>query len=411
MWRSNDTSQAKLHPPHTRARNGTTVITSTADVAHATKHHNNDDSQYHCHDINSSTNTVVTASLKHPPQTQQTPISNSVMADIPLRHSSHTRTLLPGLRRKSSIRRPTQRSRWYSIQEQMGQYRFFSLSFLLPSCIATGNSTSGNSQSDTVSSSSQTPIVIKPPKHTQRILKYDPITGNAYSNPTSNSRHRNFIQITVLGMIPRNKVLRSIWKLTLLLTFVYINLNLIQLKQEHHQISHLLSSITSTDHYQHQSSHYRHDRHHRALRGSISTTGSDVSNDSEYYSNRNDSHKDTTERNQQRSSPSPHSSSDVSGIGTNHASNYHHSNNHVATPDDVVPGKLSRATSSASRTITSSNTTNNIDNSIVTSKNIPQHQQQPQEDESEYSSNHGHDHFKGNDETLIDTISMATTMQ
>ena len=306
MWRSNHptphTSLLSATCHRTNVNGATTIISTTTtnspissaavvEGTRCTNINNNQSHPYHCHDTGLSTNhnTIATTTLKHP--TPSTVPTNNIMADIPLHHSSHTRTLLPGLRRKSSIRRPTQRSRWYTIQEQIGQHRPFSFVMSLCSSISTGNSTCDVSKSDASSasvllssSSSHIPLVIKPPKHTQRILKYDPITGNAYNSSNSNSNNsshnRSFIQIAILGLFPRNKALLSIWKLTLLVSFVYINLNLFQLQHEHYQISQLFLSSISTTNNDHTHNHY----HHRALRGSVRGDGS---HDSEYHTDHN----------------------------------------------------------------------------------------------------------------------------
>ena len=202
------------------------------------------------------------------------------MAEIPLRHSSHTRTLLPGLRRKSSIRRHTPRSQW----EQIIQNVSFSSS----------GSSSSNPINRTTASSLPVPVVIKPPKHTQRILKYDPITGNAYNNNISNGSIRNYnsdsiiscphnsILLSLLAMIPRSKLSRSLWKMTVLVSFLYINLHLFHLQVEHDHISELLASMVNIEPYQLQLSsslvHFSHNHHRRlhphryhALRGSVTT--------------------------------------------------------------------------------------------------------------------------------------------
>ena len=420
-------------PP--RARNGSKP---SAVVEHATNSVMNDEYENTCRDIDSSTNTVAIVNLKHPPHKYHqstTPIG--IMADIPLCHSSHTRTLLPGLRRKCSIRRPTQRSRWYTIQEQIRHHQFFPFSLLLTSSISTGNSISGNpppnmkGAATTTSSPQRTTVTIKPPKRTQRILKYDPITGNEYNKSAGNGRHRNFIKITVLGMIPRNKVLLSIWKLTLLVSFLYININLFQLQKEHHQISQILSTITNTDHFQQRPLQHQHAYHHRALRGS--KTSSDGVHDSEYYTDKKQGSVAAPVPNQiqQPSLYRPHFISDSvtnTSSGTNHPSNFDNKNRDAVLVEKSSPNShvASSALSSSITTtlMASSYDSHSIDNIKAASMDTPQPLQQQQvqkkgvvvfeNEDSSNISNYGRDDQSDSneeDEVLIETISMATAMQ
>ena len=231
-----------------------------------------------CDDVASCVNDEGSVTLKQTPPQSPLPANytNVIMADIPLRHSSHTRTLLPGLRRKSSIlRHSTPRSRWQTVTEQIQRHRSFS--FLFSTCITRSSTPGKNGARPDMTGSP--PIIIKPPQHTQRILKYDPITGNAYNNNNDKSHGCRIpcpsIAITAFGrIIPRNKALLSIWKMTFLLSFVYINLHLLHLQQEHHLLfDAVFSSLSNSElPYSHPQPQQHHRHHHRSLRGSVATT-------------------------------------------------------------------------------------------------------------------------------------------
>jgi hypothetical protein len=182
--------------------------------------------------------------------------SKPSLMDMPLRRSNQTRTLLPGLRRKSSIRRPSCRSKWYSLQEQALQKvtTSFSLSKSSSFCIRSGTGSS-NTKSRRKQQQQQQQQQSSSP-YTQRILKYDPYTGTAYdatdnNNNNNNSNNTRLLCCTISNAVSSTKMW-TIWKTMTLISFFYIHLHLFYVSNQHR------SFVTFSRQY---------DQQHRSLRG------------------------------------------------------------------------------------------------------------------------------------------------